>query len=465
MTDPLGSSFRDPSGFVFLRNGTLYRQVNRAFAEQYDLLLASELYDALVSEGLLVPHREVDPSLAANPETAYRILVPEPVPFVSYPYEWSFGQLKDAALACLRAQQVALDHGMSMRDASAYNVQFRDARPVLIDTLSFERWIEGAPWVAYAQFCRHFLAPLALMRYRDVRLARLLRANIDGIPLDLAGSMIPFHARLRAGLLLHLFLHARTLRARERAATRGDAERRPRRARPVSANALRGVIQSLERSVRGLTWEPERTVWSEYYGEGGSYTDAGLEHKRALVEEFIHAAAPATVWDLGANTGAFSRIAAAHAGSTVSFEADPACVEVSYRELRSGGGRGLLPLVMDLLDPSPAIGWANQERMSLLDRGPVDLALALALVHHLAIAGNVPLPMVASFLRRCCSWLVVEFVPKTDPKVQLMLESREDVFPGYTVDGFERAFGEVFEVERREPVKDSDRVLYLMRGR
>ena len=465
MTDPLGSSFRDPSGFVFQRDGTLYRQVNLVFAEQYDLLLASGLYDALVSDGLLVPHHEVDPSIAADPGTAYRVFAPEPVPFVSYPYEWSFGQLKDASLATLQAQRVAVEHGMSMRDASAYNVQFREGRPVLIDTLSFERRTEGAPWVAYAQFCRHFVAPLALMRYRDVRMSGLLRANIDGIPLDLAASTLPFRARLRTGLLLHLFLHARTLRSQERAAMRGPVRPRSRRARPVSANALRGVIQSLERAVRGLTWEPERTVWSEYYGEAGSYTDAGLEHKRALVEEFIQAAAPATVWDLGANTGAFSRIAAAHAASRVSFEADPACVEVGYRELRSSGGRGLLPLVMDLLDPSPSIGWANEERMSLLDRGPVDLAMALALVHHLAIAGNVPLPMVASFLRRCCSWLVVEFVPKSDPKVQLMLESREDVFPGYTVEGFERAFGELFEVQRREPVKDSDRVMYLMRGR
>src|SRR5439155_15603404 len=278
-------------------------------------------------------------------------------PFVSYPYDWSFGQLKDASLATLQAQRVAVEHGMSMRDASAYNVQFREGRPVLIEALSFERRTEGAPWVAYAQFCRHFVAPLALMRYRDVRLSGLLRANTDGIPLDLAASALPVRARLRMGLLLHLFLHARTLRSRERTATGGSRRPRSRRARPISTNALRGVIQSLERTVRGLTWGPEKTVWSEYYGEGGSYTEAGLEHKRALVEEFIQAAAPATVWDLGANTGAFSRIAAAHAASTVSFEADPACVEVGYRELRSSGGRGLLPLVMDLLDPSPSIGW------------------------------------------------------------------------------------------------------------
>jgi hypothetical protein len=462
VTDPLGSSFRDPSGFVYLRDGALLRQVDASYAEQFDMLLSSGLYDALVSEGLLVAHREVDPGLAADPARAHRVLRPDVVPFISYPYEWCFGQLKDAALATLRAQRIALDHGMSMRDASAFNVQFRDGRPLLIDTLSFEPLPEGRPWVAYAQFCRHFLAPLALMRYRDVRLGQLLRDHIDGVPLDLAAGLVAARARLRPGLLLHLFLHARAQRSRRGPAAATKTRRPPRR---VGPNALRGLIQSLERTVRSLSWEPDRTVWSAYYGEAGSYTDAGLEHKRALIEEFLDTASPRTVWDLGANTGMFGRMAAGHGASTVSFEVDPSCVEASYREVRSPGEARLLPLVMDLGNPSPSLGWAHDERMSLLERGPADMALALALVHHLAIANNVPLPMVASFLGRCAGWLAVEFVPKDDPKVQLLLEGREDVFPTYTVEGFERAFAEGFDIERREPIKDSDRVLYLMRGR
>jgi hypothetical protein len=230
-----------------------------------------------VSEGLLVPHKEVDAGLVADPERAHRVLRPEVIRFVSSPYEWSFGELKEAALATLDAQRIALDHGMSMRDASAFNVQFRDGRPILIDTLSFERLTEGAPWVAYAQFCRHFLAPLALMRHRDVRLGHLLREHIDGLPLDLTAGLMPGRARLRPGLLLHLFLHARAQRSRAGAAP----ATRPRRApRPVGPNALRGVIQSLERTVHSLSWEPDRTVWSEYYSEAGSYMDAGLEIER-----------------------------------------------------------------------------------------------------------------------------------------------------------------------------------------
>lgn len=466
----LPSSFRDPSGFLFRRDGRLLRQVNTVFAEHYDLMMTSGLYETLVRERLLVPHREVDAE-PARPG-AHRILEPDVVPFVSYPYEWAFGQLKDAALLTLRAQRAALEHGMSLRDASAYNVQFADGRPVLIDTLSFERLVEGRPWVAYAQFCRHFLAPLAIMRYRDVRLSSLLRSNVDGVPLDLAAGLLPGRARLRPGLLLHLFLHARSQRRHQGEGLRiraGDgAAPQPRRAAPrrFDARAMAGLVSSVEGAVAGLSWEPDRTVWTRYYGEAGSYTDAGLEHKRGLVEEFVREVGPAVVWDLGANTGAFSRLARdAGATTVIGLEADPSCVEASYRTVARDGERGLLPLVVDLANPSPPLGWAHQERMSLVERGPADMALALALVHHLAIGNNVPLPMLAAFLRRVASWLAIEFVPKSDPKVQVLLSSREDVFPDYTIEGFERAFDGSFGIERREPVKDSDRVLYLMRGR
>jgi hypothetical protein len=462
----LPSSFRDPSGFLFRRDGRLLRQVNVVFAEQYDLLMSSGLYDALTAERLLVRHREVDaePAVAG----AHRILEPEVVPFVSYPYEWSFGQLKDAALLTLRIQRIALEHGMSLRDASAYNVQFVDGRTILIDTLSFERLVEGRPWVAYAQFCRHFLAPLALMRYRDVRLSSLLRSDVDGVPLDLAAELLPGRARFRPGLLLHLFLHARSQRKYQDEGLRAhrDESAGPPRPGRFNARAMAGLVSSLEGAVGKLSWEPYRTAWTEYYGEAGSYTDAGLEHKRALVEEFVREAAPSTVWDLGANTGAFSRLARdAGASTVVSLEADPSCVEASYRTVVRDGERGILPLVMDLANPSPSLGWAHRERMSLIERGPADMALALALVHHLAIRNNVPLPMLAEFLRRVSAWLAIEFVPKSDPKVQVLLSGREDVFPGYTTEGFERSFEEAFSIERREPVKDSDRVLYLMRGR
>jgi len=453
-------SFRDPSGFLFTRDGTLYRQVNQIHAEQYDLLLSSGLYHALVGRGLLIPHREADPKLAASAE-AYRVLEPERVGFVSYPYEWSFGQLKDAAKATLQIQGVALEHGMSLRDASAYNIQFHRGHPVLIDTLSFEKLREGMPWVAYRQFCQHFLAPLALMSRRDVRLGQLLRAHLDGIPLDLATRLLPWGSRLRPSLLLHLALHARS--QRRHASTAVEASKRR---RPFTLRAFRGLIDSLEGAVGRLSWAPERTAWSDYYAESESYSPRSMAHKRELVGAFLDEARPRTVWDLGGNVGLFSRLASSRGIATVTIDADPSPVEANYRQVVADGDERLLPLWVDLTNPSPAIGWENRERPSLLERGPADLAMALALVHHLAIANNVPLDRVASFLRRVAArWLVVEFVPKSDPKVRELLASRQDVFGGYSQEAFELAFAERFEIRRREAIEGSARTLYLMQAR
>ena len=202
------ASFRDPSGFLFTRDGVLYRQVNQVYAEDYRKLMDSGLYAKLVKAGLLIPHTEVDIE-PANKKLAFKVLCPEYVPFISYPYEWSFGQLKDAALATLSIQKRALKAGMVLKDASAYNIQFQRGKPTLIDTLSFEIYQEGEPWVAYRQFCQHFLAPLALMAYQDVRLSQLLRVYIDGIPLDLASELLPARTRWNLGLATHIHLHAR----------------------------------------------------------------------------------------------------------------------------------------------------------------------------------------------------------------------------------------------------------------
>ena len=202
----LASSFRDPSGFIFTRLDQIYRQVNSAYRSHYDLLMSSGLYRDLVDSGSLVSHEEVDFE-SAGPD-AYKVLRPELVPFISYPYEWSFSQLKDAALLTLDIQKKAMSHGMTLKDASAYNIQFHRGRPTLIDVLSFETYVEGEPWVAYKQFCQHFLAPLALMSYRHADLGQLARVHLDGVPLDLARALLPFRARLRPGILVHIHMRA-----------------------------------------------------------------------------------------------------------------------------------------------------------------------------------------------------------------------------------------------------------------
>lgn len=457
----LPSSFRDPSGFVFGRDGVLYRAVDASYAADYDHLMDSGLYQNLVRDRLLVPHEEVEPRLARMEREPlgppiWRCLRPEPIEFISYPFEWCFSQLRDAALLTLDIQRRALEHGMLLKDASAYNVQFRGPHPVLIDTLSFERYEEGRPWVAYRQFCEHFLGPLALMSYVDYRLVRLLQTHIDGVPLDLTAQLLPFRTRLRLSLLLHIHMHA----AGQRRLARRSVKQL---GRVISRSRLEALCANLRTGVEALRWSQD-TPWLRYYEESEHYSESAARRKTELVEEYLSLASPTTVWDLGANTGQYSRIAARH-GSVVAFDGDAGAVERLYQRCRSRGPANLLPLVMNLASPSPALGWAHEERESLLQRGPADAVLALALVHHLRVGNNVPFAMISGFLRRAGCWVVVEYVPKDDPKVLGMLASRRDIFADYTVPVFEMAFAEHFDLVRRDAISDGGRVLYLYRGR
>lgn len=450
------ASFRDPSGFVFRHDGSVYRQVNPSYREDYDRLIDSGLYNELTRAGLLIEHEEMSAELAQGPE-AYKIIRPQPVRFISYPYEWSFSQLKDAALATIDIQKRALDKGQSLKDCSAYNIQFHNGRPVFIDTLSFEKYKEGAPWIAYRQFCQHFLAPLALISYVDVRLNQLSRIHIDGIPLDVTSTLLPGRTYLRPALLSHVHLHAK---AQKRYADKPvDTSQRS-----ISRMALLGLIDNLGNVVNSLEWRPHGTEWGEYY-EDTNYSDAAVLHKLELVGRFLDTAAPGTVWDVGANTGLFSRVASERGIPTIAFDIDPAAVEKNYREVCAKKETGILPLILDLTNPSPGIGWANDERQSLADRGPAELGMALALVHHLAISNNLPMQKIAGFFSKICRWLIIEFVPKSDSQVQRLLTTRQDIFPEYRQDCFEQEFAHLFEIHDQERVSESERTLYLMRAK
>jgi len=448
-------SFRDPSGFVFRRDGTLHRQINPSAKNDYDTLMTSGLYEELTTAGLLVRHQEVG-AAAAFCGPAHQVIRPEPVPFISYPYEWCFSQLQDAALATLDVQRRALQRGMILKDASAYNLQWHDGRMMLIDTLSFVCHRPGEPWLAYRQFCQHFLAPLALMSSVDVRLSQLLRVHLDGVPLDLASRLLPWHSRLRFSLLAHIHLHARS---QQHFSTRHAAA--PGRVEPHSLLAL---IDNLDAAVRRLRWRPQGTEWAEYYSDT-HYSDTARSAKERTVEEMLARSTTGVVWDLGANTGVFSRLASRRGVRTISFDGDAAAVEQSYRWCRQNKEANLLPLLLDLTNPSPGLGWAHDERASWSDRGPASTVMALALVHHLAISNNVPLPTLASFFARLCKDLIIEFVPKEDPKVQFLLSGREDVFHDYNEAEFTRSFEREFSIESRVAIPETCRTLYLMRTR
>ncbi|HKR63687.1 MAG TPA: SAM-dependent methyltransferase [Thermoanaerobaculia bacterium] len=451
MIVPLGSSFRDPSGFVYVKDGVLLRQVNESYKAHYDLLMQSGLYAELVAKGWLIEHAEVD-------GPGYRTLQPRVVPYVSYPYEWCFSQLQDAALLTLDILTASLERGMVLKDASAYNIQFIGSRPVFIDTLSFETYVEGAPWVAYRQFCQHFLAPLALMAYRDVHLRQLLERFLDGVPLDLATELLPLRTRAKYGLFAHLHLHARSQQRHRDDAAKGERPRIPK----LPKFQLLALIDSLRSAVRGCALPQAKTEWSDYY-DATNYSDEAMAAKEALVKHLVDDVAHPSdiIHDLGGNTGRFSRLIAGPTRYVVSHDIDELAIEQSYRAAHEH----VLPLVLDLSNPSPAIGWANDERTSALERISGGTVLALALVHHLAISNNVPLAHLAALFARIAKSLIVEFVPKEDSQVRRLLATREDVFPDYHAAAFEAELSRFFDITQRREVPGTKRTLYAMRRR
>ena len=350
---------------------------------------------------------------------------------------------------------------MRLKDASAYNIQLDAGRPILIDTLSFEAAAETEPWPAYRQFCEHFLAPLALMAHRDVRCGLMLRDFIDGIPLHLAARLLPGRTRLSLGLASHLHLHAG---AQRRAANQPPPVLgSPPRERRISATGQRALLDSLRHTVAGLKWKPT-SHWTEY-ASTTSYSDAATASKGEIVREMLAAVGGSTAWDVGANTGVYSAMAADAGYRVIAWDQDAGSVEAHWLQVRGGSGPRILPLICDLANPSPAIGWALEERASFLDRGEPDVMLALALVHHLAIGNNVPLPGVARLFARMAPRAIVEFVPKDDPMTRRLLAARRDIFEHYSLDGFRAAFGESFRIVREGPIADSGRTIFLLERR
>lgn len=449
------SSFRDPSGFVFEKDGVLYRQVNNVFKESFDHFISSGCYKAFVDKGLLIPHKEMAENLTASPDH-YKTLLPEHIPFISYPYEWSFDMLKDAALLTLQLVKEALPFGLILKDATPFNIQWHKGKLVFIDTLSFEKYNEQEPWVAYRQFCECFLSPLLLMHYAKTSLQELQLAYPKGIPLAVTRSLLPKRSRFSLHIYLHIHLHAKVSSKKTGAAKDNKA------ATGFSKQKLLNLISSLETLIKKLQAPTQQTTWSEYYGEASQRKDY-LEQKLFLINKWVSGLMDVTTAaDMGANDGFFSKIIAGNNVYVLATDFDPLCINHLYADIKQSGEKQVQPFVLDLSNPSPALGVNNNERPSFFQRANVDLVLALAVIHHLVIGENMGFDKCAALFSRLGHYLIIEFVPKEDEKIQLMLQQRKDVYPFYTEANFETAFGEYFTLLERQPVSDSGRILYLL---
>lgn len=454
--NPLNSSFRDRDGFMFEVEGRLLRCVNASYQAHYEQFIESGLYQELVDKKYLISHKESDYLL----ENAYKVLEPEKLSFISYPYEWCFSQWKDAAILTLDIQLLALDKGMTLKDASAYNVQFHQGKAIFIDTLSFEKYEEGKPWQAYSQFCRHFLAPLLLFKYKSIALHRAFQSYIDGFPLTLVSALLPVKTYFSPTILSHIHLHAKSEK------WYGDVSQGQKaRNVSVSLNGLKGLLSGLKSYINDLDAKVKGT-WSDYYEDMHNYNTVAFAHKKELVEAFLVDAQAQRIWDLGGNTGVFSRVATEKGMECVCMDIDEGAVEWNYRKVKEEKNTLLLPLIMDFTQPSPAIGWANKERMTIQERTKPDVIMALALLHHLCIGNNVPLTKIAAYFSALTQkGLIIEFIPKSDEQVQKLLATRKDIFDEYEISSFEETFCKYFYLEKKVRISDSQRCLYYFKNK
>ena len=457
---PEAGSFRDPDSRVVWADGRVFRLLSESGLTDWRAFSASPLFAELLEEGKLVETHEsedvpFDPGALDGPVGG--ILEHEVVPFVSYPYEWTFGMLRDAALLQLELVRRSIEVGLMLKDASPYNVQFCGSRPVFVDVGSFEPLREGEPWAGYRQFCMLFLYPLLLQAWKDVPFQPRLRGSIEGITPAECRNLLSMRDVFRRGALTDVFLHARL--ERRYASSERDLKTELRSA-GFRKELIVANVGRLERFVRRLRPPQSGSAWSEY-GATTSYSEEDAARKRRFVAAAVAAESPRLVWDVGANDGRHSRDAAESAQYVVAMDADAVVVDRLYEELAADRTADILPLVVNVVDPSPGLGWRGLERHSLPERGRPDLVIALALIHHVSIAGNVPVSSFVDWLRDLGGSVVVEFPTPDDPMVKRLLSrKRPNDHPDYRRDWFERCLGERFDVVESTELGSGSRVLY-----
>lgn len=452
--ESLDSSFRDPSGYIFNLEGNFFRAIHISYRDNFELLENSGLKSHLLSKNQILSYQSLNTTKFNLNKDYYKVIFPDQLKHISYPYEWCFSQYKDAALLTLDIQEASLKHGMSLKDASAFNIQFHYGKAVMIDTLSFEKYEEGQPWVAYKQFCQHFLAPLLLASYVDIRSLKLMQIFLDGVPLDFAVKQLSFLKLLKPMVFIHIYLHSK---AQSKNAGKVNSIEKN-----ISKNSLLGLIGTLKSIISSLKWIPKGTEWGEYYTDT-NYSDVSMTKKRNILDSLLDELKPDLLWDIGGNNGDITRLASNKGVESILYDIDYAAIEKSYLTSKSKNEKNIASFVIDFTNASSSIGWNNKERLSIIERGPADVVLALALIHHLSISNNLPFKNVADFFSRIVSKsLVIEFVPKSDSQVQRLLRTRKDIFTNYNQDFFEKEFSKFFKIDRFIKVDNSDRVLYLM---
>ncbi len=451
-------SFRDPAGQVFRSGDRIFRTVAESAASDYEHVRDTGLLERLAAEGLLTGAAEVDPSVLGEDGRNARYVIEHPkIPFITFPYEWPFSALKAAARLHLDLHLCLIEHDVTLSDASAYNIQFIGPKPTFIDTLSLRRYRDGEYWLGHQQFCDQFLNPLLLRAHLGMPHNAWYRGSLEGISSAELARLLPLRSKLSWRIASQVVLPAKLQRK-----AINNAEQKPSKMpkRGLAKPAFKAMLSQLLNWVDKLKpADAGKTIWQDYT-QTHSYDDPEEQAKREMVAAFVGATKPALLFDFGCNTGAYSALALeTGAGSVVGFDMDQGALDGAFARAVNDG-LAFLPLYLDAANPSPAQGWRQAERPGLADRAPANALLALAFVHHLAIARNIPLDQLLAWLTSLAPAGVIEFVPKNDPTVQRMLALREDIFSDYDVSNFAASLAKQARIVQRSVVSASGRELF-----
>lgn len=451
---PQPISYKDNKAFVYKKDNKYYRCLFNSYKEEYECLMNSGLYKELLEKDLIISHSELSFDETINSsEGIFKIIYPEQIAFVSYPYEWTFSQWKDTCITLLSINLIALKYGMILKDATPYNFVFKNNRCILLDTSSFTFYNEGKPWLAYKQFCEEMLSPLLLMKYKGFEWSRLYRTAITGFSLNFVSTQLPLKSGFNFLSFWHIHLHS-------------FFSKKSSNSQKLSAKNSKEQVVSLQKllllKINSLhNNKKHKSNWNNYY-QTGIESNKYSTHKKEIVEQWLKAIRPDSLVDLGANTGNFSFIASKFANKVYAVDEDVYCVEELFKISKYNKIQNLTCAVIDIVNPSPGIGWMNEEKLPLLKRLMVETILALAILHHLCISKNLPLNFVAElFYKISTKYLIIEFVPKQDKKVQFLLENREDIFVNYTEENFKKEFSNYFEIVEEIQIDYSLRKLFL----
>ena len=446
---------------VFYGSGSVYRGLSEQAFENWENLTSKTFFKEYTQKGLVIATEKIDlknenltPAFADH---WFAFLKHQPIPFISYPYEWSFGMLKDAALLQLDLLAASLEEDMILKDSTPYNIQWNGSSPTFIDIPSFEKLQPGEPWVGYRQFCEMYLFPLMLTAYKNISHIPFLRGNLEGIPLDQMNNLLSIRDYLRPGVLFHVYLHSKA--QNKYSNTKVDIKSDLRES-GFHKTLIEANVKRLKNLVQGLDWKILKTEWS-HYSCFRTYTDNEL----AVKKDFVHKASATQrwklAWDLGCNTGEFTQIISDHCDYVVGMDVDPLAIEFFYQNLKKKGVKTILPLISNVADPSPGLGWMNTERKILRDRGKPDLILCLALIHHVVLSANIPLRSFIQWLASLGGAVIIEYVTKDDPMVKVLLQNKEDNFSDYNQDHFENSLKTFFDIKTSQSLESDTRIIYF----